>query len=179
MQSHIDSAEYGVVTGGVVNMLSKSGTKIIFYGSVWEFIRNNDFDARNSYSDFLRAPAGALPVPRARRLHRSLHYVSEISSALLPAAGLSCATKLFFYGAYEGWRLFRKPGLSQTLVPSAQELSGDFSTAGSLGLSAQVLQPLLHHLRGNRHARCNNSSATPAVIRSRPSTTCRPAERTA
>src|SRR6266481_2524218 len=51
VQSHIDSAEFGVVTGGVVNMLSKSGTNH-FHGSVWEFIRNNAFDARNSYSDF-------------------------------------------------------------------------------------------------------------------------------
>jgi hypothetical protein len=51
VQSHIDSAEFGVVTGGVANMLSKSGTNH-FHGSVWEFIRNNDFDARNSYTDF-------------------------------------------------------------------------------------------------------------------------------
>ena len=51
VQSHIDSAEFGVVTGGIVNMLSKSGTNQ-FHGSVWEFIRNNVFDARNSFTDF-------------------------------------------------------------------------------------------------------------------------------
>src|SRR5438067_13181487 len=50
MQSHMDSAEYGVVTGRVVNMLSRSGTNQ-FHGSVWEFDRNNMFDARNSFSD--------------------------------------------------------------------------------------------------------------------------------
>src|SRR6202020_738779 len=71
VQSHIDSAEFGVVTGGVVNMLSKSGTNH-FHGSVWEFIRNNDFDARNSYSDFcntLRCGAGSLTTTPATPLH--------------------------------------------------------------------------------------------------------------
>jgi hypothetical protein len=51
VQSHIDSAEYGVVTGGIVNMLSRSGTNK-FHGAVWEFVRNNMFDARNSFTDF-------------------------------------------------------------------------------------------------------------------------------
>src|ERR1700744_1487699 len=51
MQSHMDRAEFGIVTGGVINMLSKSGTNQ-FHGSAWEFNRNNDFDARNTFTDF-------------------------------------------------------------------------------------------------------------------------------
>src|SRR6202012_4239279 len=35
--------------------------------------------------------------------------------------------KMFFFGAYEGWR-DSKPVLSQTLVPTSQELGGDFSS---------------------------------------------------
>jgi hypothetical protein len=123
VQSHIDSAEYGVVTGGVVNMLSKSGTNH-FHGSVWEFIRNNDFDARNSYSDFCSTGRCAPGTPTTTPAP-PLHYVQNQFGAA--GGGPILHDKLFFYGAYEGWR-YSKPGLSQTLVPSPQELSGDFSS---------------------------------------------------
>ena len=123
VQSHIDSAEYGVVTGGVVNMLSKSGTNR-FHGSVWEFIRNNDFDARNSYSDFCSTGRCAPGTPSTTPAP-PLHYVQNQFGAA--AGGPIVHDKLFFYGAYEGWR-YSKPGLSQTLVPSPQELAGDFSS---------------------------------------------------
>ena len=48
VESHIDSAETGGVLGGVVDVISKSGTNQ-FHGDVWEFVRNNDFDARNTF----------------------------------------------------------------------------------------------------------------------------------
>ncbi len=120
--SHIDSAEYGVVTGGVVNMLSRSGTNEL-HGSVWEFDRNNMFDARNTFSDFCSvgrcAPGTPTTTPAAPG-----HYVqNEFGGAL---GGPIWKNKMFFYGAYQGWR-YSKPVLSQTLVPTTQELGGDFS----------------------------------------------------
>jgi hypothetical protein len=36
--------------------------------------------------------------------------------------------RFFFEGAYEGWR-YSKPTLQTTLVPSSQELAGDFSSS--------------------------------------------------
>ena len=126
VQSHIDSAEFGVVTGGVVNMLSKSGTNH-FHGSVWEFIRNNDFDARNSYSDFCSTGRCAPGTPSTTPAP-PLHYVQNQFGAA--GGGPILHDKLFFYGAYEGWR-YSKPGLSQTLVPTTQELGGDFSSVAT------------------------------------------------
>jgi len=41
--SNADAA-YGQATGGVVNVVTKSGTNSL-HGSGWEYIRNNDFDA--------------------------------------------------------------------------------------------------------------------------------------
>lgn len=124
IQSHIDSAEYGVVMGGVINMLSKSGTNQ-FHGSAWEFVRNNIFDARNTFTDYCapgRCSASALPTDPAA----PGHYVQNEFGAAV--GGPIWKDKMFFYGAYEGWR-YTKPTLSTALVPTAAELSGDFTNS--------------------------------------------------
>lgn len=48
INSHNDS-EYGGVTGGVVNIATKSGTNN-YHGSAWEFVRSNSFDANPFFS---------------------------------------------------------------------------------------------------------------------------------
>ncbi len=48
VQSHNEKTEFGGVLGGVVNLVSKSGTNS-YHGSGWEFVRNNAFDARNPF----------------------------------------------------------------------------------------------------------------------------------
>jgi hypothetical protein len=50
VQSHNDKAEFGGVTGGVVNLVTKSGTNS-FHGSAFELVRNNAFDARDPFKD--------------------------------------------------------------------------------------------------------------------------------
>jgi hypothetical protein len=47
--SHTDSAEYGSVLGGVVNVVSKSGTNA-FHGSAWEYFSTEALDARSQPS---------------------------------------------------------------------------------------------------------------------------------
>lgn len=123
MQSHMDDAQFGVVTGGVVNMLSRSGTNQ-FHGSVWEFIRNNVFDARNSFSDFCSVGRCAPGTPTTTPAPPGHYTQNQFGAAV---GGPILRNKLFFFGAYEGWR-YSKPVLSQTLVPTSQELGGDFSS---------------------------------------------------
>ena len=50
VQSHGDRAEFGGVTGGVVNMTSKSGTNR-FQGSAFAFARDDRMTARDPYRD--------------------------------------------------------------------------------------------------------------------------------
>lgn len=107
VQSHDPKAEFGGVVGGVVNLVSKSGSNQ-FHGSAWEFLRNNAFDASNPFTG----------PPSAYRQN-------EFGGA---AGGPILKNKTFFYAGYEGWR-YTKSVNSQALVPTAAELSGDFSQA--------------------------------------------------
>ncbi len=123
VQSHIDSAEYGVVTGGIVNMLSRSGTNK-FHGSAWEFVRNNIFDARNSFTDFCSAGRCAAGVPNGTPASPGHYTQNQFGGSV---GGPILKDRFFFQGAYEGWR-YSKPTLTTTLVPTSQELAGDFSS---------------------------------------------------
>src|SRR6202035_2239774 len=66
LSSNVD-AEYGSFTGGIINVVTKSGTNA-FHGNVFEFFRNTNLDARNYFSperaDFPQNQyAGALGGP--------------------------------------------------------------------------------------------------------------------
>ena len=136
VQSHMDSPEYGIVTGGVVNMLSKSGTNQ-FHGSFWEFVRNNIFDARNTFSDFCSVGRCASGTPTTTPAAPG-HYVQNQFGGSL--GGPILRNKIFLFGAYEGWR-YSKPVLSQSLVPSSDELNGDFSNVASSYYQHAIYNP--------------------------------------
>src|SRR6202040_1787950 len=51
VQSHNDDASFGGVLGGVVNVVTKSGTSR-YHGSAWEFLRNKALDAGLIYPLF-------------------------------------------------------------------------------------------------------------------------------
>ena len=48
VQSHNDLAEFGSVTGGVINVVTKGGSNDI-NGRLWWFLRNDNLDARNTF----------------------------------------------------------------------------------------------------------------------------------
>jgi hypothetical protein len=109
VQGHNDKAEYGGVTGGVVNVVSKSGGNE-YHGSAYEFVRNDAFDARNPLTESLRTS----PAP-----FRQNQFGATFGGPIIK-------NKTFFFGGYEGWR-YTKPTQDTTLVPTAAELNGDFS----------------------------------------------------
>jgi hypothetical protein len=77
VQSHSDLAEFGGVTGGIINVATRSGTNA-YHGSAWEFLRNEQLDARNyflakrnplrqtSLASLSAAPSGCLIFQRPR-----------------------------------------------------------------------------------------------------------------
>jgi hypothetical protein len=118
--SHTDSSEFGSVLGGVVNVVTKSGTNQ-FHGSAWEYIRNSAFDSRAQF----------LPADKAKPLFHQNQFGGAIGGPV-PLHGLKQNT--FFYFAYQGFR-YSQPIGENILVPTAAQLSGDFSALCSAGFN--------------------------------------------
>ncbi len=101
-------ASFGRSAGAQVNVVLKSGTNR-FHGTVYEFLRNQVFDARNYF-----APASE-PDPRYQR--------NQFGGSV---GGPIIKDRTFFFGDYEGTRL--REGITLVSnVPTAQERAGDFS----------------------------------------------------
>ena len=113
------SAEFGGKSGGVINVVTKSGTNTL-HGDVYEFLRNNVFDARNFFD---RAGQPAPPF-----------HENQFGAAL---GGPAIDNKTFFFVNYEG-QIIHESLAHVFTVPTAAERAGDFS-----GLAA-IDNPVTH-----------------------------------
>jgi len=119
VQSHNDKAEFGGVLGGVMNIVSKSGTNEL-HGGGWWFVRNDAFDARNPFTDLT---PGKGPTP-----FRQNQYGATVGGPVFIPKLHDGRNKSFFFFGYEGWKFSRSQ--QQTYFhPTDAELSGDFSNA--------------------------------------------------
>ena len=116
VQSHNDDSQYGGSMGGTINLVTKSGTASL-HGQAWEDVRNNFFDARDPFADEFNTG----PAP----YHQNEFGVTAGGPVMVPKL-YDGRKRTFFFFAYEGWR-YSKPSQSFYYVPTAAELSGDFS----------------------------------------------------
>ncbi len=116
VQSHDDKAEFGSVLGGVVNVVTKSGTNQL-HGAAWEFVRNNIFDARDSFLDEYTAS----PSP-----YRQNQFGATIGGPVWLPHIYNGRNRTFFEFGYEGWRFTQSNEILYNL-PTTAELGGDFS----------------------------------------------------
>lgn len=103
------SAEYGRTSGGVINAVTKSGTKD-FHGTAYEFLRNSALDARNFF-DFDPLTGKAKKAPFRR---------NQFGAS---GGGSLRKDKTFIFGDYEGDR--QATGISQPVtVPTNNAWNG-------------------------------------------------------
>lgn len=112
VQSHNDLAEFGQVMGGTINVVTKSGTNNL-HGTVWEYIRNNDFDARS--------PFVTTVTPYKQNM-----FGAQMTGPLVLPKIYHGKNRTFFSLGYEGYR-YRSPLESLYRVPTAAELAGNES----------------------------------------------------
>jgi outer membrane receptor protein involved in Fe transport len=104
------TAEYGRNGGGVISVVTKSGTNQI-HGSLFEFLRNRAFDA----DDYFNIQQG---LPRLD-LKRN-QYGATLGGPILK-------DKVFFFLAYQGQRQVQAIPIIDAPVYTPQELQGNFS----------------------------------------------------
>jgi hypothetical protein len=151
VQSHDDKAEYGSVLGGVVNVVTKSGTNSL-HGAAWEFVRNNIFDARDSFADEYRSS----PSP-----FRQNQFGATIGGPVWLPHLYNGRNRTFFQFGYEGWRYSQSNEILYN-VPTSAELGGDFSH--SL-LGQNIYDPATTQQTANGYTRSQFSyNGTPNVI---------------
>ena len=101
-------AEFGRFNGGVVNVATRSGSNA-FHGTLFEFFRNEDLNAKNFF-----VTAGA----RRPEYRRNL-YGATLGGPILP-------NHLFFFGAYQGVK--QLIGVTRiSTIPTMAERQGIFT----------------------------------------------------
>jgi len=116
---HDAKAEFGGATGGVMNMVSRSGGNA-FHGSAFEYVRNDAFDARNPFD--VCTSARCKPgqgVPDSPLPFRQNQFGAVLSGPIIK-------NRTFFSAGYDGWR-YTQPTLALSYVPTAAEINGDFT----------------------------------------------------
>src|SRR6202171_946539 len=103
-------AEYGRNSGAVVNVVTKSGTND-YHGSVFEFFRNKVLNARG-FLDTIKPD------------FKQNQYGGTLGGPIIK-------NRTFFFVDYEGSRQIRGKSSPQVTLPTAAELTGDFSAGGA------------------------------------------------
>lgn len=100
--------EYGGTAGATTSVVTRSGTNQ-FHGALYDFVRNDVFDARNFFSEEVE------PLKQHQ-------FGGTVSGPVV-------RDRVLFFGYYEGFR--NTQGMTTTAtVPTAQERQGDFSHLG-------------------------------------------------
>ena len=110
------SAEYGRNGGGIISVVTKSGTDE-WHGSAFEFLRNDAFNANTFFNKVYGLPRDVL---------KRNQYGGTLGGPIRK-------DKFFFFVGYQGQRLSQQEVSGQNPVFTPAEIQGDFSHAASQG----------------------------------------------
>jgi hypothetical protein len=122
--THNAGAEFGQSLGSTTNIITRSGTNR-FHGALWEFLRNDAFDATNYFA------ARTEPLKQ-----------NQFGATF---GGPIRKDKTFFFAYFEGFRN-RQGQTTSSTVPSVAERNGDFSALCPEGFTAGFCNNQNHQL---------------------------------
>src|SRR3954447_15765518 len=106
-------ARYGGNAGGVVNVVTKSGTNSL-HGDAFEFVRNGVFNARNFFA------------PARDQLKRN-QFGGTIGGPVVIPKLYDGKDKTFFFFGYQGTRIRNLGNVQSATLPTAAQRAGNFS----------------------------------------------------
>jgi hypothetical protein len=144
VQTNALQAQFGLHPGGVVNVVTKSGTNS-YHGDLFEFLRNYDMNARPKG---VVTPAGSVLQPTRDSLKRN-QFGGTVGGRII-------RDKLFFFGGYQQTVQRSNPSGTTAHVPTALTMKGDFSVqdaatsvGGCLSKAVQLKDPQGNPYPGN------------------------------
>jgi len=130
-QGHNDLAEYGGVAGGIVSVVSKSGTNE-YHGTLWEFLRNEAMDSKGFFEK-------QLPPLRQNQ------FGASIGGPVWIPKVYNGRNRTFFYAAWEGYRQ-HTAGETGAFGPTDAMRNGDFSALCTEGFTNGVCNNTAHQI---------------------------------
>jgi hypothetical protein len=103
------SAEYGRTPGGQFSLVTRSGTNS-FHGTVFDYLRNDAFDANDWFNDYYGQPKPAL---------RQNDFGGTLGGPVWIPGVYDGKNKTFFFASYEGLRLTQPEAASLQFVPDS------------------------------------------------------------
>ena len=142
VQTNSYAPEAGRTAGGVVNLVTKSGTNK-FHGSAYEFFRNDKFDSRDF---FFTSAQGRKPELRQNQFGGSV-------------GGPIFHDKTFFFGDYEGLRLVKGVNPYSSSVPTVAEYNAinAATTSSTIASVFPALFPAGNYCHGSATILCSTN----------------------
>ena len=122
VQSGVYPAEFGRAAGQV-NVSTKPGTNE-YHGTMFEFLRNDKFDAKDY--DFASASRSATNLPPKKAPYRQNQYGYTLGGPIQIPKLFNGKNRLFFMSNYEGYKS-RRSSTPLGTVLTAEMRNGDFS----------------------------------------------------
>jgi len=132
------SAEYGRSNGGVVNVVTKSGSNEM-HGTLFDYLRNKDFNANNFFNQ--STPGAYSPVPTLIRNQ----FGGTVGGPLTIPKIINGKDRFFWFFSYQGQRQNSTIVGPQVTTYTPAELGGDFSHANNGQPDPGVVQFLQTH----------------------------------
>lgn len=142
VQTNSYAPEAGRTAGGVINLVTKSGTNK-FHGTAYEFFRNDKFDSRDF---FFTAAQGNKPELRQNQFGGSI-------------GGPIFHDKTFFFADYEALRLVKGMNPYNSSVPSSAEYNAinAATTSSTIASVFPALFPAGNYCHGSTSVLCSTN----------------------
>jgi outer membrane receptor protein involved in Fe transport len=151
------TAEYGRNGGGVVTVVTKSGTND-WHGSAFDFIRNDAFNANTFFNK--SNPNNLLP----RDVLKRNQYGATFGGPITIPHVVHGRDRFFFFVGYQGQKQTQNQSTNAIQTFTPQQITGDFSNGGGPGNCPNADGNVAAFLQANPFFQADPAKAACAII---------------
>lgn len=146
------TAEYGRSGGGIVSVVTKSGTNSL-HGSAYDYVRNDKFNANRFFNNANRLP---------RDILKRNQFGATAGGPIIIPKLVNGKDRFFWFFSYQGQRQAQLTTTSKITVFTPAELNGDFSLSNASRTGPD--QNVVKYLQANPFFQPNSALAARGII---------------